>query len=106
MRGGGVGNTRRATKRALGGLALGALLASLLIVATTTEAQAAGVAYSLYDLPNSPWAPGTPVVALTIDDGPSPDVTAGVLDVLRDRNVKATFFPVGSMAVGRPYLVQ
>ena len=33
-------------------------------------------------------------VALTFDDGPSPD-TLGILDVLRRENVKATFFLVG-----------
>lgn len=35
------------------------------------------------------------VVALTFDDGPSPEYTNLVLDVLKKHNVKATFFLVG-----------
>jgi peptidoglycan/xylan/chitin deacetylase (PgdA/CDA1 family) len=37
----------------------------------------------------------TPRVTLSFDNGPSPDVTPYVLDVLRDRAVRATFFVVG-----------
>ncbi len=36
------------------------------------------------------------VIALTFDDGPDRRYTGKVLDVLRERNVKATFFIVGS----------
>jgi peptidoglycan/xylan/chitin deacetylase (PgdA/CDA1 family) len=36
-----------------------------------------------------------PRVTLTFDNGPTPGVTAGVLDVLRERAVLATFFVVG-----------
>lgn len=36
----------------------------------------------------------TNAVALTFDDGPSPD-TEKLLDVLREKNVKATFFMIG-----------
>ena len=35
------------------------------------------------------------VVYLTFDDGPIPEVTPWVLDVLRENGVKATFFCVG-----------
>ncbi len=35
------------------------------------------------------------VVALTFDDGPHPSVTPRVLDLLRARNVRATFFVIG-----------
>jgi peptidoglycan/xylan/chitin deacetylase (PgdA/CDA1 family) len=38
------------------------------------------------------------VVALTFDDGPTPEYTDGVLDVLRERGVKATFFLMGADA--------
>jgi peptidoglycan/xylan/chitin deacetylase (PgdA/CDA1 family) len=34
-------------------------------------------------------------VSLTFDNGPTPDVTPRVLDVLRDRALRATFFVVG-----------
>lgn len=37
-----------------------------------------------------------PCVALTFDDGPSSDVTPRVLEILREKNIKATFFLVGS----------
>jgi peptidoglycan/xylan/chitin deacetylase (PgdA/CDA1 family) len=35
------------------------------------------------------------VVYLTFDDGPIPEVTPAVLDILREKKVKATFFCVG-----------
>lgn len=37
-----------------------------------------------------------PKVALTFDDGPSPEYTPLLLDGLRERNVKASFFVIGS----------
>jgi peptidoglycan/xylan/chitin deacetylase (PgdA/CDA1 family) len=48
---------------------------------------------------------GRPVVALTFDDGPNPDATPVILDALRDRNVKATFFILGRHAEQWPDLV-
>jgi chitin deacetylase len=36
-----------------------------------------------------------PVVALTFDDGPSPGFTSEVLSILREQDVKATFFVTG-----------
>jgi len=38
---------------------------------------------------------GTRVVYLTFDDGVIPEVTPAILDILRDEQVKATFFVVG-----------
>lgn len=35
-------------------------------------------------------------IALTFDDGPNPHITNAVLDILKDKNVKATFFLIGS----------
>ena len=43
-------------------------------------------------------------IALTIDDGPDPEVTPRVLDLLKRHNVKATFFCIGSKAVQHPEL--
>jgi peptidoglycan/xylan/chitin deacetylase (PgdA/CDA1 family) len=48
---------------------------------------------------------GPPQVALTFDDGPNPDATPQILDVLRRENVKATFFVVGTMAAAYPKLI-
>lgn len=42
--------------------------------------------------------------ALTIDDGPDPDVTPLVLDILDDYGVKATFFCIGEKAERYPEL--
>lgn len=45
-------------------------------------------------------------VALTFDDGPDPTWTPRVLDSLRSRGVKATFFVVGSRVNEHPELVR
>ena len=44
-------------------------------------------------------------VALTIDDAPSPEVTPGLLEVLRRHGVKATFFVIGGNAERYPELL-
>ena len=46
------------------------------------------------------------VVALTFDDGPDPEMTPRVLDLLRERGVRATFFLVGAKAERHPELVR
>jgi chitin deacetylase len=46
------------------------------------------------------------VVALTFDDGPWPDNTTQILDVLRENNIKATFFVVGQAVQAFPQLLQ
>lgn len=46
-----------------------------------------------------------PVVALTFDDGPDPDTTPTVLDILVDHNARATFFLVGERAQQHPEIV-
>ncbi|WP_028806398.1 polysaccharide deacetylase family protein [Streptomyces sp. 303MFCol5.2] len=45
-------------------------------------------------------------VNITIDDGPDPDWTPQVLDVLRESGVKATFCMVGTQAQAHPDLVK
>ncbi len=45
-------------------------------------------------------------VALTFDDGPDPDYTPRILDLLKRENLKATFFIIGSRAELHPDLVQ
>ncbi|MFL5479160.1 MAG: polysaccharide deacetylase family protein [Gemmatimonadaceae bacterium] len=49
---------------------------------------------------------GRKVVALTFDDGPNPDATPLILDTLREKNVRATFFVLGSHAERWPELVR
>ncbi len=45
-------------------------------------------------------------VYLTFDDGPSDRVTPKILDVLKEENVKATFFIIGKQAETRKYLIE
>ena len=44
-------------------------------------------------------------VALTFDDGPDPEVTPRVLDLLDEAGVRASFFCIGARARARPALV-
>jgi peptidoglycan/xylan/chitin deacetylase (PgdA/CDA1 family) len=45
-------------------------------------------------------------VALTFDDGPDPEVTPQVLEILRQRRVPATFFCTGQRAAAHPDIVK
>ncbi|MCX6856202.1 MAG: polysaccharide deacetylase family protein [Verrucomicrobia bacterium] len=47
-----------------------------------------------------------PVIAITFDDGPNPDHTPRLLDMLKARNIKATFFMVGRCVVTWPHIVK
>ncbi len=46
------------------------------------------------------------VVAMTFDDGPHPSNTPRLLKILRDRNIKATFYLVGKNAKAYPSIVR
>lgn len=48
--------------------------------------------------------PGT--VSLTFDDGPSPIYTPQILDILKQHNIKATFFVMGTAAKKHPELIK
>jgi peptidoglycan/xylan/chitin deacetylase (PgdA/CDA1 family) len=50
--------------------------------------------------------PRAPEIALTFDDGPSPDTTPRVLELLTAAGVQATFFLVGRKALQHPQLVR
>jgi peptidoglycan/xylan/chitin deacetylase (PgdA/CDA1 family) len=45
-------------------------------------------------------------IALTFDDGPDPATTPAILDVLRDYDIKATFFVIGARAEQHPELIE
>ena len=47
-----------------------------------------------------------PYIAMTFDDGPSPETTPRLLDILKQRNIKATFFMIGQNAERNPDLVR
>ncbi len=72
-------------------------------------------AYEYYLLWFTPYVPTTgftaiytnqKVVALTFDDGPHALYTQQILDVLKQKNVKATFFVVGKTAQNKPQLLR
>ncbi len=46
------------------------------------------------------------VIALTFDDGPTPKYTQQILEILKQQNVKATFFCVGEMVHYFPQLAK
>jgi len=45
-------------------------------------------------------------VALTFDDGPHPVYTPMILDILKENNIKATFFIIGENAEKHPELIK
>lgn len=49
---------------------------------------------------------GKKLVALTFDDGPSASTTPRLLDILKQKRVKATFFVVGTMVRQSPNILQ
>ena len=49
---------------------------------------------------------GEKVIYLTFDDGPSDRVTPRILDVLKEENVKATFFIIGKNAELREHIIR
>lgn len=48
----------------------------------------------------------TNTVAITYDDGPSPETTNRLLDILKSKDVKATFFTIGSNADAFPDILR
>lgn len=46
------------------------------------------------------------IVALTIDDGPHPGITPGVLDLLAENDIRCTFFVLGEHIVGNEDLLE
>lgn len=83
-------STMKKSKIAAAALAAASLVVALLTGGPTGTAQAAD----------------KPLIGLTFDDGPSPQRTAFVLDVLKQKGVKATFFLQGSQAQKYPDLVR
>ncbi|SLN17721.1 polysaccharide deacetylase family protein [Roseisalinus antarcticus] len=49
---------------------------------------------------------GLPMVAMTFDDGPHPTLTPRLLDILRARNIKATFYLIGNRVAQWPDLTR
>ena len=55
----------------------------------------------IWEIPNS-----NNTIYLTFDDGPIPEVTEWVLDILKEENIKATFFCIGDNIQKHPTLYQ
>ncbi|MBX3459346.1 MAG: polysaccharide deacetylase family protein [Planctomycetes bacterium] len=71
------------------------------------------IAWAVFDINSSFWAPtlwrsptAVKAVALTFDDGPDPEFTPQVLEVLRAKGVTATFFCVGARVRAHPGLAK
>ena len=47
-----------------------------------------------------------PYIAMTFDDGPSAVLTPRLLDILKQRNIKVTFFVLGQLVQEHPEIVQ
>lgn len=47
-----------------------------------------------------------PVVAISFDDGPHPELTPKLLDILRARNIKATFYVIGRNVEAYPEIAR
>jgi peptidoglycan/xylan/chitin deacetylase (PgdA/CDA1 family) len=47
-----------------------------------------------------------PVIAMTFDDGPSAVLTPRLLDILKQRNIKVTFFVLGQLVQEHPEIIQ
>lgn len=54
----------------------------------------------------APIPDGTKVAYLTFDDGPTTQITASILDILKKNDIKATFFVIGSMAERNPEMLK
>ncbi len=54
---------------------------------------------------NGEWRVGEGEVALTFDDCPLEPYTSQILDILKENNVKATFFIIGELAIKYPDVV-
>jgi peptidoglycan-N-acetylglucosamine deacetylase len=78
------------------------LLDHLLLATLGLWPRSSGLGPNLVRLPPAAAAHGE--VALTIDDGPDPEVTPQVLALLAERGVHATFFCIGERASRHPAL--
>lgn len=87
------------------GWAAGALVANhALITATGLWPRSRGLGPNVTRLPDGPAT--RDAVALTIDDGPDPDVTPQVLDLMDARGARATFFCIAERAAAQPALTR
>lgn len=88
----------------LAALGFGVAPTSWLVAALIALAAFLLMAWGVFDVNSPLWAPtlwripGVNAVALTFDDGPDPEFTTRVLEILARKKVTATFFVVGERA--------
>lgn len=85
---------------------LGGLPAAAHDIGPTTARSVDGRVLPVRAVPPIPLDPRPGHVALTFDDGPHPEWTPRVLDVLAEHDVKATFFVVGWRVEQHPEIVR
>jgi peptidoglycan/xylan/chitin deacetylase (PgdA/CDA1 family) len=84
---------------------IGALVANhALLTATGLWPRSRGLGPNLTRLPEASASGGE--VAITIDDGPDPETTPAVLELLAKHEVKATFFCIGERALAHRALMR
>jgi peptidoglycan-N-acetylglucosamine deacetylase len=87
-------------------------LKEIMLTSWQQQAQVKGFSYALSPrfqgatIKSAKLSQGQKVIALTFDDGPWPESTAQVLDILRENNVKGTFFVVGQNIKNYPELLK
>lgn len=87
-------------------------LKTMMLSSWQEQAKAKGFAYALppsflgATIESVKLSSGKKVIALTFDDGPWPESTAKVLNILKENDVKATFFVVGQNVKHYPDLVK
>jgi peptidoglycan-N-acetylglucosamine deacetylase len=80
------------------------LAANHAVLACGMHPQSAMLGPNLVRLPRTSAARGE--VALTFDDGPDPEATPRVLDLLDEAGARATFFLIGRQALRHPHLAR
>ncbi|WP_329560624.1 polysaccharide deacetylase family protein [Kitasatospora sp. NBC_01266] len=76
------------------------------LLAVGASSQSAAARDRSVPMPETKVNAGPMVMALTFDDGPSPQYTPQVLDILRDHGVHATFFVCGDNIARYPDVVR
>jgi peptidoglycan/xylan/chitin deacetylase (PgdA/CDA1 family) len=56
--------------------------------------------------PGAIWEFSSPDIYLTFDDGPDPETTPAILEILEKENIKATFFCIGKQVKKHPDIYQ
>ncbi|GEM_PF-264422 len=83
---------------------------AMMLTSWQEQAKAKGISYNLPShyqgatIEQAKLSPGQKVIALTFDDGPWPKSTAQILDILKENNIKATFFQIGQNLKNYPDL--